>query len=60
MVILAELVFENEFEDDWNLILQKDDKIIAEVMSDIIAERMQGEAKVKIKKFRMEKIKNER
>lgn len=60
MILLVEMVLENEFDDEWNVIFKKDENLIKSVMQDLIAERMRGEATVKIKKYRMEKMKNEK
>ena len=57
MVVLAEIIFEGIYEDSWDFVFKDKPDIATSVMKDIIEERLGAEAKVKIKKFRMEKIK---
>lgn len=57
MVILAELIFENEYDDDWNFIMKDKPEMVKEAMTSVIEESLRGEARVKIKKYRMEGVK---
>lgn len=58
-VILAEITFEDDYDEEWNFIFEQNSDIVKDVLQDVLTEKLNGEAIVKIKKYRMERVKNE-